>query len=694
MTVRAMRAKRETSTDGASGGAGTVRAWLVIVAAALVGLLAIAAISALQEDAHANHRAQTLLARLDAEAHTASQLQWEAIAEGAPSVDTLKDIERSHRRTHEILSDLARLTPHSAHLVPVRGLLAEYDSLVHAELRLLREGRVSEARRFDEARVSPTFEALHVALREANDAHGKTAEQSVLKAALGSALVTLAALLLIGLLSAGFNGARRAAQVEAAEKKALAQSEAYFRSLVQNSTDVTMILESDGTIRYASDSARRILGRPAEELVGTSFLDLTCPDDMQRVQVCFRECLSHPEGVHGTEFRFARESEGWRHLEVIGTNRLEDPTIGGIIVNARDITERKRAEEQVASQSADLAVRNSELAGLHEVAAAVSRETGLDDLLAQALDAIQRIEPLKVYDKGGIMVAEGDRLRLAAYPSGAHTDEFLRLHENLKVGDCLCGLAAQTGEVIVSDDCFEDDRHAIQYDGMPAHGHVIVPLKAMDRVVGVLYLYRPVGAQTSERIIRLLQTVGDYVGTAIENVRLYEQTKELSLRDPLTGLANRRLMHIELENGLARARRLNQPVSVIMLDLDRFKDYNDTYGHRAGDQLLVDIGTIILRQTREMDLAARYGGEEFLIILPDTRLGDAVKAAERIRKDVMNFDFYYDKNKPPAHMTVSDGVASYSKAVTSENQLIEMADKALYEAKRKGRNRVEIARAA
>jgi diguanylate cyclase (GGDEF)-like protein len=215
---------------------------------------------------------------------------------------------------------------------------------------------------------------------------------------------------------------------------------------------------------------------------------------------------------------------------------------------------------------------------------------------------------------------------------------------------------------------------------MSPHGHLIVPLKAMDKVVGVLCLYLPVGVGIEEDRKMLLYILGAQIGIAIDNARLYEETKRLSIRDPLTGLANRRLMDIMLEKSFARAKRLGSPFSCIMLDIDYFKKYNDTYGHPAGDSLLIKIAGILLDEVREIDLVVRYGGEEFFVLLPDVKSPEALRAAERIRLAV----------EAGTGVTVSLGISSYNQGVRTREDIIKNADYALYQAKQLGRNRIEL----
>ncbi len=154
------------------------------------------------------------------------------------------------------------------------------------------------------------------------------------------------------------------------------------------------------------------------------------------------------------------------------------------------------------------------------------------------------------------------------------------LHEDVRVGQCLCGLAAKTGETLWSANSETDSRHTIRYEGIVPHGHIILPLKHNGDVLGVMYLYLPVDTELSGRTKDLLTTLANQLGSAIYNARLYEKTREESLKDPLTGLANRRLMETEIARNLAMARKFKTSFSLLMADIDWFKKYNDSRGTR------------------------------------------------------------------------------------------------------------------
>jgi diguanylate cyclase (GGDEF)-like protein len=173
------------------------------------------------------------------------------------------------------------------------------------------------------------------------------------------------------------------------------------------------------------------------------------------------------------------------------------------------------------------------------------------------------------------------------------------------------------------------------------------------------------------------------------NERLREKNnelEELSITDGLTGLYNRKHLMDTLTHEVTQAQRQNRPFSVLMMDIDHFKKYNDTFGHQAGDDVLVKMASTLRESARNVDFAARYGGEEFLVLLPETGLEDALEVAQRIRTQMAEKTFGMGKKK--VNITVSIGVAEFPQHGDTRESIIASADGALYKAKRLGRNRV------
>jgi diguanylate cyclase (GGDEF)-like protein len=179
---------------------------------------------------------------------------------------------------------------------------------------------------------------------------------------------------------------------------------------------------------------------------------------------------------------------------------------------------------------------------------------------------------------------------------------------------------------------------------------------------------------------------------AVENSRLYELTSRLAITDELTGLANYRHLQLRLDEELARAKRYGKHLSLLMLDADHFKEFNDAQGHVAGDVALAELGSIMGGLVREVDVAARYGGEEFSVVLPETDVAGAYVTAEKIREAIEVHEFADAEGQRTCRLTVSIGLASYPAHGQDKDSVLREADDALYHAKRGGKNRVRAPR--
>ena len=171
-----------------------------------------------------------------------------------------------------------------------------------------------------------------------------------------------------------------------------------------------------------------------------------------------------------------------------------------------------------------------------------------------------------------------------------------------------------------------------------------------------------------------------------ELTQTINELTELSLRDPLTGLYNRRVLKERMLEELSRAHRFGAPLSLMMVDIDHFKRINDTHGHAVGDLVIAHVAKLLAKDRRVSDIVSRYGGEELVLLLPHTPLEGALILADRLRETVQGSPFRTPIGKD--HVTVSIGVAAYEHAMREPSELLELADRALYRSKREGRNRV------
>lgn len=231
-----------------------------------------------------------------------------------------------------------------------------------------------------------------------------------------------------------------------------------------------------------------------------------------------------------------------------------------------------------------------------------------------------------------------------------------------------------------------------------------IPILAQGKIFGILHLQqrdsfkstrsKPLFEDFSEGINidtkQLAIAMADFVALALVNIRLRENLKQQAIRDSLTGLFNRRYMEETMRREINRAERYGTPLGIIMLDLDHFRRFNNTFGHKAGDLVLQELGKYLQNNIRKEDIACRYGGEEFTLILPGASLEITKKRAEMLQHDVRKLHINYN-GKMLDSVTLSQGVAIYPDHGQTGEAVIQAADDALYRAKHAGRKRVKLA---
>jgi diguanylate cyclase (GGDEF)-like protein len=262
----------------------------------------------------------------------------------------------------------------------------------------------------------------------------------------------------------------------------------------------------------------------------------------------------------------------------------------------------------------------------------------------------------------------------------------------LHLGEGVAGTVAASGRPLLMSEANGEaaPRPPVEPSAPTALG---VPLLRGDRSMGVLALY---GRTLPEPFVEDdLDTLGSFAAqasVAIENVLLHQEAQRLSITDGLTGVWNRRYLALTLAKEIERAQRFQRPLSILMVDIDRFKDVNDAHGHLRGDEVLVELSRRMLSRIRgEIDTLARFGGEEFVIVLPETPREGARVVANKLRRAVRAKPFVSDVGSDVT-VTVSIGIAVYPEDGTGAEKLIQASDLAMYKAKRRGRDRVESPR--
>jgi diguanylate cyclase (GGDEF)-like protein len=227
----------------------------------------------------------------------------------------------------------------------------------------------------------------------------------------------------------------------------------------------------------------------------------------------------------------------------------------------------------------------------------------------------------------------------------------------------------------------------------PPAGYVCLPLMAKGDVLGLLHIrnraeeIRGDAARTERPWEDVSATLSEMLSLSLSNIRLRENLSNQSIRDPLTGLFNRRYVEENLQREISRAARKKEPVGVVMIDIDHFKTFNDLHGHAAGDRVLVELAGFLQSQMRGADIVCRYGGEEFTLILPECTLDNTIRRANQLVADARQTTVQ-DGGRTLGHITLSMGVAAYPEHGANPAAPLAAADAVLYKAKQAGRDRV------
>jgi diguanylate cyclase (GGDEF)-like protein len=329
-----------------------------------------------------------------------------------------------------------------------------------------------------------------------------------------------------------------------------------------------------------------------------------------------------------------------------------------------------------------------EISIFHDVAKALTSSLNLDSVLQTIMEKMaQFFRP----DTWSLLMVDDqkDELYFAiAVGDAAETLKSIRL----KIGEGIAGWVAKNGESLIVPDVLNDARFAKRIDEMTkwqTRSIICIPLKSKHNVLGVIQLINCALENFSDNEMFFLHALCDYAAIAIDNARAVERIQELTITDDCTGLYNARHLYKTLESEVYRSQRFGYEFSVIFIDLDHFKQVNDTYGHLAGDAVLREAARRMQNSIRQYDSIGRYGGEEFLILFPGCSATDTYAQADRLRKQLGQAEM--SVNDQSLRITASFGVTSAMPGETwTEEALIRKADEALYVAKKSGRNRVEI----
>lgn len=265
---------------------------------------------------------------------------------------------------------------------------------------------------------------------------------------------------------------------------------------------------------------------------------------------------------------------------------------------------------------------------------------------------------------------------------------------SLNPGEGIAGRVFQTGEARLVEDVREDPTFSPKFDRLSqfeTRSVLAVPLRCKGSVLGVIELVNDVSARAFTPEDRaVLSSIADFAAIAIHNARVVKRLQELTVTDEHTGLFNARHLRSLLDSEVARSRRFHHPVSLVFIDLDGFKQVNDTHGHLIGSALLQEVGTLLLATCRQIDVVCRYGGDEFAVLLVETDSDAAGEVGRRICQAMAGNRFLAARGLG-IRLSASIGVATFPDHASDASSLLERADRMMYEVKAAGRNGVRVA---
>ncbi len=493
------------------------------------------------------------------------------------------------------------------------------------------------------------------------------------------------------------------------------ESEARFRMLAEAIPEIVWTAIPEVGLDYCNQRVCKLTGRTLEQLLGWHWKNALHPDDLpvasnnwekahatgapieaeyrfQTAQGDFRWHLVRATPMRDTSGKIVRWfgccvdiDDQMRHQQVL-EEEVKQHTAALFEANLRletEMRERALAQQELNLQNErmvrELTQRSTRATSLAKMAELLQSCADLKDIFAVMAGMAPKIFPEL---RGAVLLLNSsrDRLEVAASWSDCQLPASTFVPE-----DCW---ALRTGHahMVATGDSTAECRHVVMGQG----AYACLPLVSQGGAIGVVHFQVIDSGALSETAMLMANMFAEQVGLSVANLRLREALRDQSIRDALTGLFNRRYLEETLEREIRRAVRSEQVLGVLMLDLDHFKKFNDTFGHEAGDTVLREAAAFLTRSVRAEDIVCRFGGEEFVIILPLADVKGTQARAERIRSKLRELTILH-QGKAVGMVTVSVGVAALPQHGTTPKTLLESADAALYRAKREGRDRVVMA---
>ncbi len=471
---------------------------------------------------------------------------------------------------------------------------------------------------------------------------------------------------------------------------ALRTSEMQLGGVLNSSLDGIMALgavrnEQDTIVDFewllSNPTACELVGQAPEHLMGKRLLEAQLP--YPQVEL-FNQYVEVVESGHPIQHEFHvhhNDQEVWFATTVV---KLGD----GFAITFRNITAIKQSEQtlqtvnkQLEDRIADLKHRHTEMVWLSEMSDFLQACLTVEEA-CQAITSL--VEPLFPDCSGGLFLISASRNRVENVATWGHSLQSAHDFHPKECWGLRRGRSHWVGENRAGLRC----QHILDSGAIAAT--FCLPMIAQGETLGLFYLSTESAATLPEAKQQLARTVAEQISMALSNLQLRETLQYQSIRDPLTGLFNRRYLEEVLSQEVSRAQRKHREIGIIMLDVDHFKSFNDTYGHDAGDHVLQSVGSLLKDSVRGSDVACRYGGEEFTLILPETTLEETAIKAEEIRQAIAQLHVAH-QGQALGSLTASLGVAIFPQHGSTGAAVVQAADAALYRAKAAGRNQSIVA---
>jgi diguanylate cyclase (GGDEF)-like protein/PAS domain S-box-containing protein len=464
----------------------------------------------------------------------------------------------------------------------------------------------------------------------------------------------------------------------------------YLNSLFENSPLGIVVLNSNGLVDLVNDAFTRLSLYQSSELVGRNLDSVFLLDGDVETQTLQSSDVLEGRPQHLTTRR-RRKDGSPVDLELHAVPLVIDGRVRGAYAICKDISQQVRASEaeREHAKSLNLLVKELELQ--------TNQMTLLNDMA-------RLLECCATTKEAGMVVAQSIPKFFPEAVSG--TLYTFRASRNLVEAAVSWGNTPRLEPVFAPQDCWAlrrgqphvggSGKHDItcpHLQGLPAALHVCLPMVGQGETLGVICIEFPCTQEFDDQApahMRLGATVASQIALSLASLRLRESLRDQSIRDPLTGLFNRRFMQESLEREIMRARRKRHALSLLFLDIDHFKRFNDTFGHDAGDFVLQSVADVLCKYFRGDDVVCRCGGEEFAVILPESLACNAALRAEGLRLHLRGLKLEH-KNNRLGPISVSVGVAAFPEHCATPEELLKVADQCLYQSKANGRDRITVA---